>query len=92
MYHEAYQNLQKYTDIFINVDNKIKAYFTEMAKLTDVPCSEYLHIVHSLKGLTDLKIEPKDRGINLEDFLPEPKSLYQVQRMPPHTNEKWGRQ
>ena len=32
----------------------------------------------------------KDKGINLSDFLPEPRSLSHVLRLSPHIKEKWG--
>ena len=59
-----------------------------MAKPTDLPYSEYFHIAHDLNGLNKFEDRTKDHGINLADFLPEPRSLSRVLRLPTHTNEK----
>ena len=61
-----------------------------MAKPTDLPYSEYLHIANDLCGLNKFQDRTKDHGINLVDFLPEPRSLSQVLRLPTDTKEKWG--
>ena len=92
MYHEEYQNLPKSIGVSTNVDNndnKIQAYFSEMAKPTDAPYSEYLHRAHALSGLNRFEDRTKDHGINLADFLPEPRSLSQVLKIPSHTKEEW---
>ena len=67
-----------------------KAYFTEMRKSTDLPYSEYLHIAHGINVLNKAEDRVKDNGINLSDFLPEPRSLTQILRLSPHTKERWG--
>ena len=50
MCQERYQHISMPTkggnNNYDHSDNKIKAYFTEMAKPTDLPYSEYLHIEH----------------------------------------------
>ena len=49
---EKYQHISEPTkggsNSYDNTDNKIKAYFIEMTKPTDLPYSEYLHIAHDL--------------------------------------------
>jgi len=92
--HEEHPDTQAPNNAFKTLDNqnnnKIKAYFTEMSKPTDLPYSEYLHIAHDLSGMNKCEDRIKDHGINLADFLPEPKSLSQVLRMPSYTKDKWG--
>ena len=65
----------------VNSD-KFKAYFTNMEKTSDLSYSKYLHIAHDIDALhkSEERIKDrgiKDRGINLSDFLPEPKFLSQ---------------
>ena len=61
-------------------DDEITAYFTYMSKLIDITYSEYLHIAHDIKETNGAEDKVKDMGINLSDFLPEPRSLSQVLR------------
>ena len=56
-------------------DEELTAYFTNMSKLNDITCSEYLYIAHDIKEINWLEDRVKDMGIHLADFLPEPKSL-----------------
>ena len=58
-----------------STNHKIKAYFAEMAKPTDIPYSEYLHIAHDLSGLNKFEDRTKDHRINLADFLPRAKII-----------------
>ena len=88
--HEKYSDMRESHEIPIKDQPKVKAYFTEMSRPTDLPYSEFLHIAHDLNGLNKSEDRIKDHGINLADFLPEPRSLAQVLRMPSHTKEKWG--
>ena len=61
-----------------------------MSKMNDVPYVEYLHIAHDIKELNVSEDRIKDTGINLSDFLPEPRSLSHVLRLSPHIKDKWG--
>lgn len=65
------------TDIYIdlndNNNNRIKAYFTEMTKPT---------VLNKFEDII------KDSGINLADFLTEPRSSSQVQWIPFYSSEK----
>ena len=49
----------------INADesNEIKAYFTNMEKLSDLSYSEYLHIAHDINALNKSEDKVKDCGI-----------------------------
>ena len=69
-------------------DDEITAYFTNMSKLNDITYSEYLHIAHDIKETNGAEDKVKDMGINLSDFLPEPRSLSQVLRLSPYIREK----
>ena len=72
-------------------DDEIKAYFTNMSKINDVPYSELLHIAHGMKEMNateDSRV--KDTGISLSDFLPKPRSLSHVLRLLPHSKDKQG--
>ena len=71
-------------------DDEITAYFTNMSKLNDITYSEYLHKAHNIKETNGAEDRIKDMGINLSDFLPEPRSLSQVLRLSPYIKEKWG--
>ena len=66
MCQERYQHISEPTkggsNRYDNSDNKIKAYFTEMAKPTDLPYSEYLHIAHDLSGLNKFEDRTKTLG------------------------------
>ena len=65
-------------------------YFTNMAKVNGITYFEYLHIAHGIKGMNVPKCRVKDMGLNLPNFLPEPRSLSHVSRLSPNLNEKWG--
>ena len=65
-------------------------YFINMTKLNDMAYSEYLHIAHDIKETTGAEDNVKDMGINLSDFLADPRSLSHVLRLSPYTKEKWG--
>ena len=58
--------------------------------MNDITYSEYLHIAHDIKETNGAEDKVKDMGINLLDFLPEPRSLSQVLRLSPYIKEKWG--
>ena len=58
--------------------------------MNDITYSEYLHIAHDINETNTNQDKTKDLGINLSDFLPEPKSLSHVLRLSPHIKEKWG--
>ena len=79
--------MQESPEIPTEEKGRIRAYFTEISRQNDIPYSEYLHIAHDIIGLNKSEDRIKDHGINLADFLPEPKSLSQVLRMPSHTKE-----
>ena len=76
----------------INADesDEIKAYFTNMEKPSDLSYSEYLHIAHDINALNKSEDKIKDSGINVSDFLPEPRSLSQILKMTASTKDKWG--
>ena len=72
-------------------NHETKAYFANMAKLNDITYTEYLHIAHDINETnTTEEKQVKDLGINLSDFLPEPRSLSHVLRLSTHIKEKWG--
>ncbi len=77
--HEEHSDTHALNHAFKTLDgqnnDKIKVYFTKMNKPTDLPCCEYLHSAHNLTGLNKCEDRIKDHGINLPDFLPEPRSL-----------------
>ena len=52
-----------------------------MSKLNNLTYSEYLHIAHDIKEMNYTEDKVKDLGINLSDFLPEPRSLSHVLRL-----------
>lgn len=58
--------------------------------MNDITYSEYLHKAHNIKETNGAEDRIKDMGINLSDFLPEPRSLSQVLRLSPYIKEKWG--
>ena len=62
-----------------------------MSKLNNLTYSEYLHIAHDIEEMNITEDKEKDLGINLSDFLPEPRSLSHVLRLSPHIKEKMGR-
>ena len=66
------------------------AYFTRMSKINDIPYSEFLHIAHDMKEMSATEDRVRDIGINLSDFLPEPRSLSHVLRLFPHIKDHWG--
>ena len=49
-----------------------------------------MYIANDIKETNGVEDRVKDIGINLSDFLPEPRSLSQVLRLSPYINEKWG--
>ena len=57
-----------HTNVDNSDNNKIKAYFIEIAKPTDAPYSEYLNIVHDLSGLKKFEDKTKDHRINFVNF------------------------
>ena len=63
MCQEKYQHISEPakggTNSYDNTDNEIKAYFREMAKPTDVPYSEYLHIAYASRGLNKFEERKK---------------------------------
>ena len=74
----------------ISQNYETKAYFANIAKLNDITYSEYLYIAHDIKETNTTGDKVKDQGINLSDFLPEPRSLSHILRLSPHIKEKWG--
>ena len=75
--HEKHTNTQNTAvspvrDNLINLDEHsiVKAYLTDMTKPSDVPYSEYLHIVHDLNGLNNIEDRVKDHGSILVYFPP----------------------
>ena len=89
--YDEYQDIEL-KSLTINADesNEIKAYFTNMEKPSDLSYSEYLHIAHDINALNKSEDKVKDCGINVSDFLPEPRSLSQILKMTASTKEKWG--
>ena len=49
-----------------------------MSKLNDITSSGYLHILYYIKEINVTEDKVKDLGVNLSDFLPEPRSLSHV--------------
>ena len=72
----------------INLITKLKPTSQKWLNQLILPYSECLHIAHDLSGLNKFEDRTKDHGINLADFLPEPRSLSQVLRLPTYTKEK----
>ena len=61
-----------------------------MEKPYDLSYSEYLHIAYNINALHKSEDKIKGCGINVSDFLPEPRSLSQILKMSTNTKEKWG--
>ena len=51
--------------------------------------AEYLNMAHEQHINRNDEI-PNDHIINLSDYIPEPKSLYQILKLSEHIKEKWG--
>ena len=71
-------------------NDETKAYFTKMSKINEIPYSKFLHIAHDMKQMNATEDRVKNTGINISDFLPEPRSLSHVLRLSPYIKDKWG--
>ena len=74
-----------------NETNTIYAYFTSMSQLQEtINYAEYLNMAHKQHIINKNDEKSNDQIINLSDYIPEPKSLYQIFKLSDHIKDKWG--
>ena len=74
-----------------NETNTIHAYFTSMSRMQEsINYAEYLNMAHKQHINNKDDEKSNDHIINLSDYIPEPKSLYQILKLSDHIKDKWG--